>query len=452
MVVMFKRLAASLSAAALLASPAAASARPAPARHVTKSHAAHSSSCLARAARLRSHRKHAAHVTRCVAPHSAHRSTVAHRSASAVLPAARITAAATSSASASSPSSSAASAGSAPATGPAAGQGLTWGADANTGGWGDKMGAVQQQVTQIGVRWIREQINWPTVEPAPGQWDWTSTDQLFASAAQHGLTVLPLLMLSPSWTGSARTQIPSDPTGYAQFVSQMVARYGPHGSFWAAHPELPRDVSTWFELWNEPYDSAFNNGDINAGRYAQLVKAAGAAGHAADPSAKFLLEATAQWDNGGHWGSWIGSMYAAVPDLNSYFDGVAVHPYGRSFTDTTATNGFYQDMNLVRADLVAHGAADKPFWLTEVGYSTCAGGSSNDCYSEAEQAQQYNTLIGLMKTTYASYVRAVFVYEFFDEAPVAADPTNRETHFGLTRQDGSVKPAWALVQSAAATA
>ena len=33
-------------------------------------------------------------------------------------------------------------------------------------------------------------------------------------------------------------------------------------------------------------------------------------------------------DSNGNWQWWTDALYQAVPDLNNYFDGVAVHPYG----------------------------------------------------------------------------------------------------------------------------
>ena len=113
-------------------------------------------------------------------------------------------------------------------------------------------------------------------------------------------------------------------------------RYGPHGSFWTSHPTLTKTPITTFELWNEPYYDNGDNGDYNPGRYARLVKAAGAAGHAADPSAKFLIAAENQCALvSGTWVWWIDALYQAVPDLNNYFDGVAVHPYGTDLTNVS---------------------------------------------------------------------------------------------------------------------
>ena len=39
---------------------------------------------------------------------------------------------------------------------------------------------------------------------------------------------------------------------YATFVGAFASRYGRHGGFWAAHPEVPYKPVLRYELWNEP--------------------------------------------------------------------------------------------------------------------------------------------------------------------------------------------------------
>ena len=84
-------------------------------------------------------------------------------------------------------------------------------------------------------------------------------------------------------------------------------------------------------------------------------------------------------DANGNWQWWTDALYQAVPDLNNYFDGVAVHPYG---TDTTTLhpeiagqpyNNYdsLQRIQDIHQQFINHGAANKPFWITEIGWSTC---------------------------------------------------------------------------------
>jgi hypothetical protein len=167
-----------------------------------------------------------------------------------------------------------------------------------------------------------------------------------------------------------------------------------------------------------------------------MAAAATDAGRAADPSARFLLEATFKSFSGQNF---VDAMYAAVPDLNAHFDGVAIHPYG--VDPTSASGQFRRTMEDVRARFVAHGAADKPFWLTEVGWATCPGTDSY-CVTEARQAQLLTDEFRLFRTTYASYVRGVILYQFNDHYTSTPNPNDSQDWYGLTRRDDSRKPAY----------
>ena len=335
----------------------------------------------------------------------------------------------------------------APAGAPVAASPLTIGIVANTQGWKLHAGTLQDKVMQTGVKWLREELDWSDVETAPGQYDWSTYDALYTAASQRGLHVLPLIMATPTWAGPSIQTLPTDPTAYANFVATVVKRYGPGGAFWAAHPELTPAPSSQFELWNEPWNAP----NASAATYARLMAAAGAAAHAANPAVQVLLDddITAQTVAGKQM-SWTDAMYAAVPNLNQFFDIVAIHPYGATLTAKTndVYGRFRMEMEDVRSDMVDHGAADKPFWLTEIGWSTCTGGPAGHCVSEADQATLLTQLFALVHTTYSGYVRAVFVYHYNDfPAAAQSDP---EGHFGLTRADGSPKPAYAAFQAAVA--
>ncbi len=191
--------------------------------------------------------------------------------------------------------------------------------------------------SQTHTKWLREQFRWDVIEPSPGQFDFSYYDHFMLIAAQAGEHVLPLMFETPSWAGATDSTIPSDPSAYAQFVAAVVARYGTNGSFWNQYPSLRGSAIQTWEIWNEPYYDSGDSGNYNPGDYARLVKAAAIAGRAADPNAKFLLasEMHSARDANGDWQWWTDALYQAVPDLNHYFDGVAVHPYGN---DTTGLN------------------------------------------------------------------------------------------------------------------
>ena len=139
-------------------------------------------------------------------------------------------------------------------------------------------------VAGAGVTIERLEIDWSDVEPRPGAWTWRKEDPEVAAAARHGLAVLPVLIGVPRWAGPAWDAIPSNPARYAAYVAHVVARYGPHGSFWREHRGLPAHPARWFELWNEPYGSGFSFGGPKPAAYARLVRASTMAGRQADPA------------------------------------------------------------------------------------------------------------------------------------------------------------------------
>ena len=138
-------------------------------------------------------------------------------------------------------------------------------------------------------------------------------------------------------------------------------------------------------------------------------------------------------------------MYAAVPDLNNYFDAVAVHPYARRspLTYTPGDDDRRQTRRLerVRDALVARGAGDKPLWITEVGWSTCR--RAQDCVSESQQAAYFRDLFALQRVRWSGYVAAVFVYALQDFRS-----RDSQGSFGVLRQGGSRKPGWYAMRAA----
>jgi hypothetical protein len=244
---------------------------------------------------------------------------------------------------------------------------------------------------------------------------------------------------TPRWAGATTTSIPSEPARYARFTADVVRRYGPGGAFWHRHPEFAPLAPAWFELWNEPYLPQFSGGHVNPARYARLVAAAGAAGHRANPQARFLLAAETTWAGRTGRRDWVADLYTAVPGLTTSYDGVAVHPYtrGAPIDGDPATD--FRRISSIAGALTTAGAPRRPFWITEIGWPTCSARPA--CVSEKRQARYIADVFKLATTQYKSLVHAVFIYHLGDGRPRAGREL-REAHFGLRRLDGSHKPSW----------
>jgi hypothetical protein len=305
-----------------------------------------------------------------------------------------------------------------------------------------------QRAREAGARYVRENLSWATVEPRRGRFDWRRPDEVVGAAAQYGLTVLPLLVDAPRWSGGSSRSLPTDQGAFARFTARAAARYGPGGTFWRAHRSLPQRPARYMELFNEPYLPSYSGGHPDPGHYARLVAAAVPAARAANPQARFLIEVDTTYspNDGATPLDWLTGMYAAVPDLGSYFDAVAVHPYanGSPLTYTPGAGDRWQSRRIERIHdaLVARGAGDKHLWVTEVGWATCR--RAGECVSESRQAAYLRDLFALRRVMWRGYVDAVFVYALQDYRS-----SDGSGSFGLLRQDGSRKPAWYAMRAAA---
>jgi arabinogalactan endo-1,4-beta-galactosidase len=154
---------------------------------------------------------------------------------------------------------------------------------------------------------------------------------------------------------------------YANFLTALVQRYGPRGSFWTGQsPKVP--VRFW-QIWNEPnIRPAFWPPGPFAVRYVALLKAAHNAVKQADPHAKVVLAGLPNF-------SWIDlRRIYKIKGARQLFDVVAVHPY------TKTPQGVITILSYVRQTMVKAGDAKKPMVADEVSWpSTCRQMSHGKC-------------------------------------------------------------------------
>ncbi len=82
-------------------------------------------------------------------------------------------------------------------------------------------------VRQLGLGWIKQQVRWGDMSPAPGQVHWEVLDRIVEGAAQQRLKVLLSVVNAPVWSRAAGNSDgpPDDPQVLAEFLRQVVTRY-----------------------------------------------------------------------------------------------------------------------------------------------------------------------------------------------------------------------------------
>ena len=200
-------------------------------------------------------------------------------------------------------------------------------------------------------------------------------DTLYANAARRGLRILPLLQKSSA--------LPADVNEYANVVAAFARRYGPGGDFWSAHPELDASLaSTHFEVYNEPYGDWY--GPVEPARFAALLRTVVPRARQANPQARFLIAVDRTPDGERH--TWIDDLYGPSPASTSSSTASRCTPTAATARRTSrTTRGASSRIVDAHSALQSHGAGDKEFWITEVGWSTCPR-DPQWCVTEAQQA------------------------------------------------------------------
>lgn len=349
---------------------------------------------------------------------------------------------------------------------PAAARDLHIGIDANTREWGTP-GDEQDNVVETGAGWIREELYWDVVEATDDVWDWSWSDRWFRAAAERGLRILPVLDSPPCWavarpTGGCTNDYPDSDAEFGEFVAAVVGRYGPGGSFWSANPTLDDDLAPrWYEIWNEPYYPLTTGGVVSPRRYARLFRAASAAGRAQNPAARFLYSSNVDvFDStASRWVNWAATSVDEIPSLGDWIDGIAIHPYPTSKApDEPPVNG--SDSSFLNTDRIwsdwSGEGIRKPFWITEVGYSSCDDGA-DECVPGATQsdrelkkAEWLGEIFDMLGSDAYGYVHAVFLYRLRQWRPLESPTADKEGWWGILDGAWEPLPAWSVFADAVA--
>ncbi len=196
------------------------------------------------------------------------------------------------------------------------------------------------------------------------------------TAAAH-LRLYPML-------GLPRSQGPAaDAVAMAAFVTAFAQRYGPGGTFWAQHPELPYLPVESYEIGNEPDITPTAPADqtslhyADPAAYAEVYEAARTALHQVDPTAQAVV------------GGMLDSGSIGLDQIEEYLgaigpmDAVGYHPY---LYDVTTME---QDTLALRQWLNANGHAGVPLDVNEFGAAAGVTAGVADWGAQVAQFTQW---------------------------------------------------------------
>ena len=304
---------------------------------------------------------------------------------------------------------------------------------------------------RTGVELVRQTFDWSALEPRPGHFDFSTSDSYMAAIARAGLQVLPVLFGRPSYEPAQRppggvvtattTFPPARLADFASFAGALARRYGPHGSFWRAHPRLkPEPIRSW-QIWNEPNLPVYWGGRPDAAGYDAMLADAARALRAVDPGAEIVTAGLPDSTIGVSLEHYLDEMLAH--GARGSFDTLAIDPYASSDAGVLAAT------RQVRGVLARAGQGSTAIWITEIGWAS-GGPPSSFTVGARAQAQDVlgalTTLGGLARTL---RIRGVVYFAWRDAPPYAGGSDFWGLHTGLLAQNGSGKPALSAYYQAA---
>jgi hypothetical protein len=250
---------------------------------------------------------------------------------------------------------------------PAGFVGVYW--DDGLGAPGAARDAQWGTMASSGVETVRASFNWADAQRRQGQpFDLSGSDRMVRLAASHGLRLLPVVQYAPAWARAYPKRPTSPPrreADYTAYLTALVNRYGPSGSFWLENPALARAPLREWQIWNEPHLLTYWNAPPHShwgapGGYVRLLKASHQAIKAADPGARVVLAGLTQlaWNE-------LTKLYRA--GARSSFEVATLQTFpqtpGRALRAT----------RLFRRAMVRAGDRRKPMYITEITWPASKG-------------------------------------------------------------------------------
>lgn len=330
---------------------------------------------------------------------------------------------------------------------------------------GDPKFAMEAISNQLGMDWVKVQLEWPLVQPDPETYQWFFYDGVVDEASAHGLRLLFSVVGAPSWTRAAGNENgpPDDYAHYTAFLSELLTRY----------PDKIHAIEVWNEQ-NLDREWATAEG-LSPSSYVQFLSQAQEAIKAIDP--EMIVVSGALAPTGIHDGvtSYDDFIYldeALAAGLLKYADCVGVHhngynigpdiPFDQASADSNAATAIFRGpfdnphhswSFKTTIDTYAQKvqAADpaKKLCVTEFGWASSEG---YDSYPPGFEFAQDNTLDEQAQYVVQAFqqmhdsgdVWMAFLFNF-DFGNKAGGPTDDPVVYSIIDTKGIPRPAFGAV-------
>lgn len=315
---------------------------------------------------------------------------------------------------------------------------------------------------QLGMDWVKVQLEWYLVAPSPTDRQWFFYDGIVDEAQKKGLYLMFSIVDAPEWTRAANNQIgpPDDYARFAEFLTELVNRY--KGRVQA------------IEIWNEMnLDREWQTANgISPEDYVQFLSVGYNAIKAVDPSV-IVISGALSPTGSGDWVRWADDFEymdrALAAGMLNYADCVGAHHNGYNIapdvafdqagsTAEAATAGFRGPFDnphhswSFRTTLETYAAKiqaidpNKKLCVTEFGWATAEGYDTFPVGFEfaldntlEEQATYLVQAFNQMRESGDVWIAYVFNFDFGNKGN---GPTDDPVPYSIIDTNGISRPAF----------
>jgi polysaccharide biosynthesis protein PslG len=274
---------------------------------------------------------------------------------------------------------------------------------------------------------------WSQIETSPGHYDWSRLDTLVRGAQQHGVQVMLVLGMTPSFYAGQRSLPPSDLSHFTDYVRAVMQRYRDFDG--------RRGIGS-YQVWNEGNVSLFWTGSPH--QLAELTSIVDRVRDQVDPNARVVAPSFATRLLGQR--QWISAYQGQRVDGHPvwhYYDVNAFSLYPKATYGRRV--GVPEDamrlLGQVRHRLQDAGVPSRiPIWDSEVNYGVKSNGTGPVPADPISQARQVANVLRTYLLGAAHGLARVYWYRY-DLGPVVDGQALANTVLSNPADASQVTPA-----------
>ena len=269
----------------------------------------------------------------------------------------------------------------------------------------------QAKLNASHVGWVRQGLDWSSIESSPGVYNFSTLDQAVAQENANGIQISVVIQDAP---GFRKTQVCNGvnlfpgPSEMSTFAAVLSARYNGNNG----HGYVPS-----FEIGNEEWDNYWGGSWSatlpcrTADWYGPVLKAGYQAIKANSPNA--LVGMTGLWwESTNHIQGYMTWLYQN--GFGAYMDFANFHYYTGG--DPSITNGdvpsYPLEWQVIHNVMATFNDGSKPIWCTEVGWAVNSNGQPGPIVTLAQQSQYLQYVLDSSRAS--AVVQRVFIYTLMD--------------------------------------